>query len=364
MVQLLNKPFETVVNEVADRVEALNPIDRQSQMQKLAFKRDNDARSWVIEPMQSHEGVQVVPTMHLSDYALRQFINLVGYKTDLLETLPPSFVFNDVNYLMQYAQAEKQAFIRLIHGDHTRAVLGGRFTPMDDLELLEICGDYLQDATVRFHSIGELTSHITVTFPGETREDGIEPGLHIANSEVGARAITIQAVLFRRICANVLPRVDMGGSDFGIGKGGKLYTRGSGGDSHYGNARSGIVESGWRFIHQGDPNRLRAFVSDAISDVRSSHELMIERWRIGLQTRIDDAAKAIETISKGNGLTQEQMRAVLNAHAEEREVSGGDFANTVTGVVNGFTRAANGQEDAEDRYKLQVAGASGFIYLN
>ncbi len=364
MVTLLEQPFNEMVEQVADRVKETNPIDRQTLMQKLAFKKDKDKGIWILEPLAGHDGLQLTPDIEMSDHALRQFMGLVDYKADLLEKLPSEFVFNDVNYLMQYAVPKKSAFIRLIHGNQARAILGGRFTPMDDLELLSICSDFLEGGVVRFHSFGDFSSHITVTFPDETRDDGVEPGLHIANSEVGSRAITIQAVLFRKICANVLPRVDMGGSDFGVGKNGAIYTSGSGGDSHYGNARKGVIESGWRFIHQGDANRLRAFVSDAISDVRNSHEVMIERWRDGLLKRIEDAAKAIETVSKGNKLTQEQMRAVLNAHAEEREVSGGAFANGVTGIVNGFTRAANGQEHAEDRYRLQIAGASGYTYLN
>lgn len=44
MVELMNKPYNTMLEEVANRIKALNPIDRQSQLAKMAFKQKGSQR--------------------------------------------------------------------------------------------------------------------------------------------------------------------------------------------------------------------------------------------------------------------------------------------------------------------------------
>lgn len=360
------RPFSVAVDEARHRVEVMNPIDRTSVLERLAFFKADNGQAWTLKPVVADgKGQMLMPdTINLSDHAVRQLMEMVGYSTKLLETLPKENVFRDVNYLMQTHVKEKTGFIRMVNGNEARAILSGRFTPLDDLELLEICADYLQDAVIRYHGVGEMSSHLTVTFPNDVTDDGVEPGIHIANSEVGSRAITIQSVLFRRICTNVLPRIFQGDKDatFGQGKNGNLYERLTDGAHDLTGARSGVVQTGWRFTHRGDANALRAFVADSIADAKNSYDPMLQQWKEGLRKAIENPAKAIEALGKKNKLTKEELLSVLNAHTEEAAVSGTDFSNSLTGVVNGFTRAANGAP-IEQRYKLQVAGASGFVYL-
>jgi hypothetical protein len=371
--------FDDLVNMAKVRHEDLNPVDRSSKLGRLRFALANpqeaiemakagNAETFIPQWGLQSPGVAGFPDiLELSPHAIRQFCSrsMLDYNQRLLERLPADSVFADMNYLLANDVGDKMSFLRMVHGSEdgsratARAILGSRFTPLDDLELLSVARDYLQDAVVRFHGFSGMTSHFTASFPSESRSDGVEPGIHIANSEVGVRSVTIQAVLFRKICTNVLPRIDMMG-DFGQSKSGNIYVRDGEGDHNMTGARRGTIEGGWRFIHTGSHERLSEFVKNAVEEATSADNPMLEMWDKGLGQRIDDPAKALERIAKLSQLGKDDHAAVVNAHTEEAAVSGLDFANSVTGIANAFTRAANAQEDSEKRYDFQMAGARTF----
>lgn len=371
--------FNDLVAMAKVRHEDLNPVDRTSKLGSLRFvlansqeaietakagKADKFVARWGLQS----PGVAGFPgILELSPHAIRQFCSrgMLDFNQRLLERLPPQSVFDDMNYLLANDVGDKMSFLRMVHGSEdgstatARAILGSRFTPLDDLELLTVAGEYLQDAVVRFHGTSGLTSHFTATFPSESRGDGVEPGIHIANSEVGVRSVTIQAVLFRKVCTNVLPRIDMMG-DFGQSKSGDIYVRDGEGTHSFTGARKGTVEGGWRFIHTGNHERLSEFVKNAVEEATSADNPMLAMWDKGLGQKVDDPAKALERIAKLSSLGKDDHTAVVNAHTEEAAVSGLDFANSVTGIANAFTRAANKVEDVEKRYDFQMAGARTF----
>ncbi len=371
--------FDALVQMAKVRHEDLNPVDRSSKLGSLRFVLANSEEA--IETAKTGNASKFAPRwglqspgvagfpgiLELSTHAIGQFCSrsMLDFNQRLLNRLPPQSVFHDMNYLLANDVGDKMSLLRMVHGSEdnstamARAILGSRFTPLDDLELLTVAGEYLQDAVVRFHGTTGLTSHFTATFPSESRGDGVEPGIHIANSEVGVRSVTIQAVLFRKICTNVLPRIDMMG-DFGQSKSGNLYLRDGDGAHNLSGARKGTVEGGWRFIHTGNHERLSEFVKNAVEEATSASNPMLEMWDKGLGVKVDDPAKALERIAKLSSLGKDDHAAVVNAHTEEAAVSGLDFANSVTGIANAFTRAANGQTDAEKRYDFQMAGARTF----
>lgn len=376
MTTATNIRFADLVRKVQVRHEDLNPIDRESKLGRFRFilanpdevNNENFNPRWGI----TSPGVSGFPGVaELSPHAIGQFCSrsMLDYNPRLLGRLRPDYVFEDLNYLLQHDVADKGSFVRMIHPSEdnstaiARAILGSRFTPLDDLELLTVCDEFLRDGIVRFHGFTGLTSHFTVTFPSEVRPDGIEPGVHIANSECGVRSVTIQSVLFRRVCTNVLPRIDMQG-DFGQFRGGNLYIRDGDGDHNITGARRGIVEGGWRFIHVGNHDKLRGFVKQAVEEATDTDNPLLEMWDKGLEQRIDDPIKAIERVARMSRLSKEERDVAATGFAFEAEASGMDFAATVTGVANAFTRAANWQEDIEKRYQFQVAGANAFQILN
>ena len=349
------------------------PVDRRMRIDRLAyFPPTSSDEVATVRPL-AEPNRPVVSTMpssiKLSGLAEKQLLQRVGYPHKLAQTLPSQNVMMDVNWLLQNETKERMGMLRLVRGDEARAVLGGQYQPLDDMELLTILADVLPDAEVRYHSFGPVSTHMTVTIP----EVGVEPneigavrrGLHVMNSEVGMRAITIEGIIWRDVCSNVMPAVGFGGSDnSGIGtttdSAGRIYVR----SDKRGRALQGSKQGGWRFIHRGDPNALKAFVRDAVEDSRMEFEGLLGQWRQSVDKIVSNATEAITAVSKAERLTADDLAKVLVGYGAERAESGERWADSVLGISNAFTRAAQEFLDPEQRYAMQVAGRQALVHLN
>lgn len=354
-----------VVQAAKVRADQQQVVDFRSPLQRwgfLAEESDGGKVTPYLVPLKP-DGGQAVALMPeraaLTDYAFGQLADRVGYSRKLLSRLPGKNVMLDLNWLMQN-DVESARMIRTVAGlepgDRTiRAVMGRRFTPLDDTDLLTLLGEVVDDqATVRFESMGELSTHLTVTWPAETdieKDQGLERGLHIANSEIGQRSITIGAVVYREACKNVVPSLGDGESRGSIVNGNFYIRRGR---RAFKGERSNTA---FRYVHQGDGDMLRGFVRDAVESSFYRYEETIAHWQAGLQETVADPIGVITDAIEGNGLSQEKLRAVLDAWTEEGAASGMGFARSVTGVANGFTRAAQ-KYDAEGRWELNAIGGS------
>jgi len=367
MATVMEKPFEQTLEAVATRTRAMNPVDRRQKLGLFAFGMEPSGQAY-LSPLVAPGDVSIMPPrIELSNLALGQLCEKVGFPRRLLAKLPPQLNFLCINHLMQQAE-EQQTLVRMVYGNHARALLGARYTPLDDIVLFEVAAEYLQGAVVRYESIGDLSTHLTLTWPAEKVSiqgapggtDTLERGIHIMNSEVGVRAITFTSVLWRPVCTNILPGIGFGeGDDFGYGNDGQLYRRVSRGHGRSG-AHQAEEKSSWRFIHQGDLNRLKDFVRDAVADCKRRTEGLQARWQEGLQHALGDPIKAIEDMAQVGGLTQDQLHSVLNAFADSKPF----FGSSVTGVANAFTLAAQAQEEAEARWQVQTLGMTALVSLN
>ena len=340
------RTFDDVVVEAKQRAIELNPLDRWSSLDRFEFVPiEDENRRAHLKPL---EGTSPgLPPLQLSEHALRQLMARVDYPIKLLDRLPAKLNHLSVNWLLQHYLGEREALIRTVRGNLARAVLGSRYTPLDDVELLALAAPYMEGALVRWEAFGELGTHISVSWPADA-QDSLERGIHIANSEVGVRSVTIQAILYRPACANILPA--LGGGD-----GEDIYRRRS--PFNRSRGQLGTMAGGWRFIHTGDKDRLATFVKDAIKDTRRQYDAVLARYQAGLEKQVD-AISCIEELSKEGDLTREQMKRTLEAFAQE-------YSPTVTGVANAFTRAARYEEDPEERYFMQSLGTAALhIYLN
>ena len=371
------------VEQARERVIEMAPIDRRMRMDRLAyFPPTSSDEVATVRPLADPSGGPVVETMpssiKLSGLAEKQLLARVGYPHKLAGVLPSQNVMMDVNWLLQNTTKERMGMLRLIHGDEARAVLGGQYQPLDDMELLSILADILPGAEVRYHSFGEVSTHITVTMPETETElegtdlrrrvigpDTVRRGLHIMNSEVGMRAISIEGIVWRDVCSNVMPAVGFGGADnSGIGtttdSAGRIYIR----SDRRGRASQGSKQGGWRFVHRGDPNALRTFVRDAVEDSKMEFEGLLGQWRQSMNKIVDNATDAIAAVSKAERLTADDLAKVLVGYGAEKAESGERWADSVLGIANAFTRAAQAFPDPEERYAIQVAGRQALIHLN
>lgn len=352
------KPFEQVLTEVQERTRERNPIDVRKPLFTFEVMFPDGAQPY-LQPRQADGGVVMLPPIALAPLALKQLLEKVRYPRQLLERLPNKYHWMNVNHLILHEEEEKMALLRLVGGGtEARAILGSRYTPLDDLELLSVAADFIHGATVRWEAFTETTSHLTVTWPAEKeteRQAGLERGLHIANSEVGLRAVTIEAVAWRRVCNNILPALGMGGDESFLVQGSRLYSRGDGGD-HAVKAKAGDVKSSWRFIHTGDSTRLRDFVRDAVADTKRQYDGLLAAWKAGLAKAVDDPIGAIQEMAETRGHTAEELKAALDAWADTKP----HFGATVTGIANAFTLGAQQVEDPDRRYFMASTGTRVF----
>jgi len=366
---------ETIV-EARERVVEMAPIDRRMRMDRLAyFPPTSSDEVATLRPLADPDGAPVVETMpssiRLSGLAEKQLLARVGYPAKLAGILPSQNVMMDVNWLLQNTTQERMGMLRLVRGDEARAILGSQYQPLDDLELLSILTEFLPGAEVRYHSFGPVSTHMTITMPdAQTYSPGggtgtVRRGLHVMNSEVGMRAISIEGIIWRDVCSNVMPAVGFGGGDTsGIGtttdSAGRIYVR----SERRGRASQGSRQGGWRFIHRGDPNALRAFVRDAVEDSKMEFEGLLGQWRESMDKIVDNATDAITAVSRAEHLTADDLAKVLVGYGEERAETGERWADSVLGIANAFTRAAQSIEEPEGRYAIQVAGRQALVHLN
>ena len=353
------EPLASVIERTNNRVRVMDPVDHRTRMNHWVFDMityEDAAARYALVPLAPDNGyVSMTAPVLLDKLSMRQLCERIKiphkFAVRLEELKQAKLLGININTLMQHSGDSSVLFRTIKQGDTelrtARAILGSQFQPLDDHELLGAAEKHLEGAEVAYSAFGETGTHLTAVWP-KLNDEGLMRGIHVANSEVGMRAITIEAVVYRPQCKNILPAVGlahMGDGDQAYAQGRSYYTSKT-------KAYRGDAKYGWRMVHRGDTGRLNAFVRDAIEDAGRQYETAIARWRQGLQTLIPDPIQAIEDISKKGQLTVDQYRASLNAWAESRA----DFGPCVTGVANAFTLAAQSEDDPEQRYALQAAG--------
>jgi hypothetical protein len=224
-----------------------------------------------------------------------------------------------INYLIQHGAYDKDAMFRLQDNDQMRAFMSGSFEPVDNLELLTMLEPYVGNGVLRWEYTDELTTHLSISFPSKSTQikvgDIVEQGIHISNSEVGVRSVTIAGFVYRLKCKNGA----IGGGD---------------GDS-------------FRFRHVGDRDRIRQAIEAAIQSVRNEALKITEGFKEALKKRISDPADQIEKIcANEKDMTQEMFKKIIDAYAEGKE------GKTMFGVSQAFSRAAQDYK-GEDSFMLQ-----------
>ncbi len=102
-------------------------------------------------------------------------------------------------------------------GESLRAVLTERYSPLDNRALLESLRKSLPPhLQVQWVELDDESFHLRLFDPNLRRHvrsnDPLQAGLHIANSEVGKRSVTVDAVVYREVCTNGLVRLVKGKS--------------------------------------------------------------------------------------------------------------------------------------------------------
>jgi hypothetical protein len=218
---------------------------------------------------------------------------------------------------------QEQWLLRARHGT-LRAVLSERYSPLDNPELLKCLVPVWQEHfRIDWFALGDETLHLRIVDPTLVMEglpqDDLMAGVHLSNSEVGKRAVTVDALVFRLVCQNGLIRQVKGKS--------LLRQR----HIHITHERfheqlEGAVREGMN-IAAGFMSQLALTARQPVPDVEETLKRLGERWH----------------------LSQGVQESAL--HAMRQEPAG--VQETVYGLVNGLTRAAQ-ELSMDHRYDLEV----------
>jgi hypothetical protein len=234
------------------------------------------------------------------------------------ETLRKIAANAEVKYAAKWTVRAKNAPVR--------GVLSARYDKLDNRQLMEALLPLLSGTTYRV-SLMELTSesfHLRLVDPRISRDvlpgDRLLVGIHLANSEVGFRAVTVDAVVWRLVCQNGLVRRVAGKS---------------------------LLRQ--RHIHVADA-RFVPLLEEAIGQATILAAGFIEQMALAVRTPVPDPEKAIAYLGQMWGLTKQTQEYILLALLGEPKTGQQD---TVYGLTNAITNAAQ-RLSIDDRFQLET----------
>jgi len=205
-----------------------------------------------------------------------------------------------------------------------RGVLSARYAKLDNGQLLDCLLPLIDERfQVSWHAVTDESFHLRLVDPALSQDilpgDRLLAGIHVGNSEVGKRSVSIDAVVFRLVCSNGLIRVVNGK--------GLLRQRHVSWDpprfqERLSKAISRALVEGAAFL-----SRLVATTRVPVPDIEDALLALGERWNLSLGTR--------QTVKVN-------LLAMPAAHQE-----------SLWGLVNAVTQAAQGLAP-DERYDLEA----------
>ena len=209
-------------------------------------------------------------------------------------------------------------------GETLRAVLSERYSPLDHTELVEVLAPFTKaHHQVDWLDLSDEGLHLRIVDPHRTRDvlpgDGLSVGIHISNSEVGSRSISIDALVYRLVCTNGLIRLVKGKS---------------------------LLKQ--RHVHIGRP-RLVAAIEEAVSQAWSEAEGFLEQMKRTTQMPVQDVEGTLERLGEKWHLSKAVQDDLLSSLLREPV----QIQETVYGVVNAVTNVAQ-RLSSDARYDMEV----------
>ena len=222
------------------------------------------------------------------------------------------------------AQPEEAWTIRC-KGANVRGVLSPKYGRFDNAQLLEALSPVLAGTRYKVGLV-QLSSesfHLRLVEPTVGREvlpgDRLLVGVHVANSEVGLRAVTVDAVVFRLVCTNGLIRRV--------------------------NHKSLLKQ---RHIYVSEP-KFQSLLERAVGEAVTVAAGFIEQMALATKTPVPDPQAAVEVLGQAWGMHRSTMEMVqFNLHGE-----GQGQSHTLYGLTNALTLAAQ-RLSPDDRFHLET----------
>lgn len=221
-------------------------------------------------------------------------------------------------------QSEPDVWLLRAKGDSLRGVLSDLYSRMDNAPLLS-CLEPLLDSRFQVGSFAltQESMHLRLLDPALAREvlpdDRILAGIHVANSEVGKRAVTVDALVFRLVCSNGLIRLVKGKS---------------------------LLHQRHLYLSE---RRFQGAVRQVMGEALTVAAGFIERLTWATQQSIENVDETLTRLVERWGLTQEFQEQVLLALLGEPHGQ----QETVYGIANALTYVAQ-RLPMDDRYRIEA----------
>ena len=265
----------------------------------------------------------------LTPHALSQMLGRLNYPKNFYDRLPAGLQYNTVNWLTQNGAYTKALLMRAQDDGVLRAIMSAEYERFDHTELLELLRPFVdEDASIRWQARDDMAMHLSFTYRKSQTEikvgDIAETGLHLSNSEVGVRSVTIAAYVYRYNCSN--GAISRSGGDF------------------------------YRLRHQGDGDLMRSAVQSAMTQVYLGGKGIVDRMKKAIGVEVKDPQKRIQEVGKEAGLTKQELLKSLEAFAREP-------GESLFEVSNAFSRAAQ-EMPQERRYEMERLSVDVLPSLN
>lgn len=268
---------------------------------------------------------QFTDPLAFSNWATGQFCTRLGIPAPYFRKCPPPLQDEQANYWLRHAAHKPgEKWLLRAKDNSLRAVLSERYSPLDNAVLLDELRPLLPDSyRVDWFGLADESLHLRVVDPERYREvlpnDALTVGIHLANSEVGCRSLTVDALVYRLVCTNGLIR---------LVKGKSLMRQ--------------------RHLHVSEM-RFVGVLGEAIENALQESETFLEQLKTATKTPVPDIADVMERIAERWHLSDETQETVKQSLKQELPSQ----QESLYGLVNAYTAAARSLPD-EQRYDLEV----------
>lgn len=290
------------------------------------------------EEMRLQEGRLCLPRLYRADHpkgltlthwATTQLCQRLNIPTAYYRRCPRHLQDDQVNHWLYQEpegnRSEKpERWLLRAKGDALRGILSERYAKMNNAEVFQSLEPLVNaQYEVTWLAITEESWHLRLVDPRLSRDvlpgDRVIAGLHIANSEVGKRSVTVDALVYRLVCQNGLVRLVKGKSLF-----------------HH--------------RHVGiSSNHLELGISKSIKEAIIQGTGFMERMSWATRESLPDVEEAISTLGETWGLSETLQTQVTTSLKQELRGQ----QETLYGLVNAFTNVAQ-TLPPDDRYSLEA----------
>ena len=272
------------------------------------------------------------PSKHLkpNTWAEGQLCSKLGIPVTYFRRCPPILKDSQFEYWMDHLYSESRGRTPrlLLRGseDTLRGVLSERYTCIDNLALIRAI-EPLQSIgfAVKGFELTDVSFHLRLVDPTSYQDAGHDDplfaGIHISNSEVGMRTLSVDALVYRQVCTNGLVR---------LVKNKSIYAR-----KHIGKSPADLIG----IVREASVQAL-ALGGKSVSALLQSKEKHVA----------DPEAMAID-IAKSWSLSELVQEGIIHQLSVEPD------PNTTYGLINAITAVAQTQTP-DERFRIESLAGS------